>query len=56
MGRPGIGQDDAPGRLPEGQYYRIGRQQGFGLELIDQLMADQHLIMAAHTTAHWPAE
>jgi trimethylamine--corrinoid protein Co-methyltransferase len=24
--------------------------------LIDQLMADQHLIMAAHTTAHWPAE
>jgi trimethylamine--corrinoid protein Co-methyltransferase len=25
-------------------------------ELIDQLMADQHLIMAPHTTAHWPAE
>ena len=25
-------------------------------ELIDQLMADQHLIMAAHTTAHWPTE
>jgi trimethylamine--corrinoid protein Co-methyltransferase len=24
--------------------------------LIDQLMADQHLIMAAHTTAHWPTE
>jgi trimethylamine--corrinoid protein Co-methyltransferase len=24
--------------------------------LIDQLMADQHLIMAEHTTAHWPAE
>ena len=23
-------------------------------ELIDQLMADQHLIMAPHTTAHWP--
>ena len=25
-------------------------------ELIDQLMADQHLIMAPHTTAHWPEE
>ena len=25
-------------------------------ELIDQLMADQHLIMASHTTAHWPTE
>jgi trimethylamine---corrinoid protein Co-methyltransferase len=25
-------------------------------ELIDQLMADQHLIMAPHTTAHWPSE
>jgi trimethylamine--corrinoid protein Co-methyltransferase len=25
-------------------------------ELIDQLMADQHLIMAPHTTTHWPAE
>ena len=25
-------------------------------ELIDQLMADQHLIMAAHTMAHWPEE
>jgi trimethylamine--corrinoid protein Co-methyltransferase len=24
--------------------------------LIDQLMADQHLIMADHTTAHWPSE
>jgi trimethylamine--corrinoid protein Co-methyltransferase len=24
--------------------------------LVDQLMADQHLIMADHTTAHWPAE
>jgi trimethylamine---corrinoid protein Co-methyltransferase len=24
--------------------------------LIDQLMADQHLIMADHTMAHWPAE
>ncbi len=24
--------------------------------LIDQLMADQHLIMAAHTMTHWPAE
>ena len=24
--------------------------------LIDQLMADQHLIMAEHTTAHWPEE
>jgi trimethylamine--corrinoid protein Co-methyltransferase len=23
-------------------------------ELIEQLMADQHLIMAPHTTAHWP--
>ena len=23
-------------------------------ELIDQLMADQHLIMAPHTTEHWP--
>jgi trimethylamine--corrinoid protein Co-methyltransferase len=23
-------------------------------ELIDQLMTDQHLIMAPHTTAHWP--
>ena len=25
-------------------------------EVVDQLMADQHLIMAAHTTAHWPTE
>jgi trimethylamine--corrinoid protein Co-methyltransferase len=25
-------------------------------DLIDQLMADQHLIMADHTTAHWPTE
>ncbi len=25
-------------------------------ELVDHLMADQHLIMAAHTTAHWPTE
>jgi trimethylamine--corrinoid protein Co-methyltransferase len=25
-------------------------------ELIDQLMADQHLIMAPHTTEHWPLE
>ncbi len=25
-------------------------------ELIDQLMADQHLIMAPHTMAHWPDE
>ena len=25
-------------------------------ELVDQLMADQHLIMAPHTTEHWPAE
>ena len=25
-------------------------------DLIDQLMADQHLIMAPHTTAHWPEE
>src|SRR4051794_32361136 len=25
-------------------------------ELIDQLMAEQHLIMAPHTTEHWPAE
>src|SRR6185503_4729801 len=25
-------------------------------ELIDQLMADQHLIMAEHTMAHWPSE
>ncbi len=25
-------------------------------ELIDQLMADQHLIMAPHTTEHWPQE
>ena len=25
-------------------------------ELIDQLMADQHLIMAPHTMAHWPEE
>jgi len=25
-------------------------------ELVDQLMADQHLIMAPHTLAHWPAE
>jgi trimethylamine--corrinoid protein Co-methyltransferase len=25
-------------------------------ELIDQLMAEQHLIMAPHTTANWPAE
>jgi trimethylamine--corrinoid protein Co-methyltransferase len=24
--------------------------------LIDQLMADQHLIMAQHTTDHWPTE
>ncbi len=24
--------------------------------LIDQLMADQHLIMAEHTSAHWPEE
>jgi hypothetical protein len=24
--------------------------------LIDQLMADQHLIMADHTMAHWPTE
>jgi trimethylamine--corrinoid protein Co-methyltransferase len=24
--------------------------------LVDRLMADQHLIMAPHTTAHWPAE
>ena len=24
--------------------------------LIDQLMADQHLIMAPHTTEHWPSE
>jgi trimethylamine--corrinoid protein Co-methyltransferase len=24
--------------------------------LIDHLMADQHLIMAEHTTAHWPSE
>jgi trimethylamine---corrinoid protein Co-methyltransferase len=24
--------------------------------LIDQLMADQHLIMAEHTMAHWPSE
>jgi trimethylamine--corrinoid protein Co-methyltransferase len=24
--------------------------------LIEQLMADQHLIMAPHTTANWPAE
>ena len=24
--------------------------------LIDQLMADQHLIMADHTMAHWPSE
>ncbi|MGZ9159702.1 MAG: trimethylamine methyltransferase family protein [Candidatus Limnocylindrales bacterium] len=24
--------------------------------LIDQLMADQHLIMADHTSTHWPAE
>jgi trimethylamine:corrinoid methyltransferase-like protein len=24
--------------------------------LIDQLMADQHLIMAPHTLSHWPAE
>ena len=24
--------------------------------LIDQLMADQHLIMAEHTMAHWPDE
>ncbi len=24
--------------------------------LIDQLMADQHLIMAEHTSAHWPTE
>jgi len=25
-------------------------------ELIDQLMADQHLIMAPHTLSHWPEE
>jgi trimethylamine--corrinoid protein Co-methyltransferase len=25
-------------------------------ELIDQLMADQHLIMAPHTSEHWPRE
>jgi trimethylamine--corrinoid protein Co-methyltransferase len=25
-------------------------------ELIDHLMADQHLIMAPHTTEHWPKE
>jgi trimethylamine---corrinoid protein Co-methyltransferase len=25
-------------------------------ELIDQLMTEQHLIMAPHTTANWPAE
>jgi trimethylamine--corrinoid protein Co-methyltransferase len=25
-------------------------------ELIDQLMADQHLIMAPHTMEHWPSE
>jgi trimethylamine--corrinoid protein Co-methyltransferase len=25
-------------------------------DLIDQLMADQHLIMADHTMAHWPSE
>jgi trimethylamine--corrinoid protein Co-methyltransferase len=25
-------------------------------ELIDQLVADQHLIMARHTTEHWPRE
>ena len=25
-------------------------------ELIDQLMADQHLIMAPHTLGHWPTE
>jgi trimethylamine---corrinoid protein Co-methyltransferase len=25
-------------------------------DLIDQLMADQHLIMAPHTMAHWPQE
>jgi len=25
-------------------------------ELVDQLMADQHLIMAPHTMAHWPEE
>jgi trimethylamine--corrinoid protein Co-methyltransferase len=24
--------------------------------LVDHLLADQHLIMAAHTTAHWPTE
>jgi trimethylamine--corrinoid protein Co-methyltransferase len=24
--------------------------------LIDQLFADQHLIMAPHTTTHWPSE
>jgi trimethylamine--corrinoid protein Co-methyltransferase len=24
--------------------------------LVDQLMADQHLIMAEHTTTHWPSE
>ena len=25
-------------------------------ELVDRLLADQHLIMAPHTTAHWPEE
>ena len=25
-------------------------------DLVDHLLADQHLIMAAHTTAHWPTE
>jgi trimethylamine--corrinoid protein Co-methyltransferase len=25
-------------------------------DLVDHLMADQHLIMAAHTTANWPLE
>ena len=25
-------------------------------DLVRQLMADQHLIMAEHTSAHWPAE
>jgi trimethylamine--corrinoid protein Co-methyltransferase len=25
-------------------------------DLVDRLMADQHLIMAEHTTAHWPTE
>jgi trimethylamine--corrinoid protein Co-methyltransferase len=25
-------------------------------DLVDRLLVDQHLIMAAHTTAHWPTE